>query len=71
MKGYHTYSIYLNGQIDTEDLNQSSPMHLTASSIGITGTRVLVITDQSGLIGLLRHLHHRGVVILSFSKEEN
>jgi hypothetical protein len=32
-------------------------------------TRFTVHTDQSGLIGLIRHLHGRGFVLLSVSHE--
>ena len=70
-----TYPIELRGQVNENDLNAINPLqmavvradadeeHLSASTL------FTVCTDQSGLIGLLRHLHGRGFVLLSVNCE--
>ncbi len=69
MDELRTYTIEIQDGIDEEIINATSPLEVavcrdSAEPIGLTLT-----TDQSGLIGLLRHLHSRGIVILSFRSE--
>jgi hypothetical protein len=65
MKELDTYHIEIRGQIDAAEANSRSPLHVTVEQTGPTATRLAVYTDQSGLIGLLRHLHARGFVLIS------
>jgi hypothetical protein len=65
MNDTHTYLIQLNGQIALAELNAISPLELTAVRADRAATLFSVCADQSGLIGLLRHLHARGLVLLS------
>ena len=44
------------------------PSKLLEKPLG-SSTLVAVCTDQSGLIGLMRHLHGRGLVLLSVHRE--
>lgn len=67
MNDKNTYLIQLRGQLDVTDLNAASPLVMRVVTVDITTTSFTVSTDQSGLIGLLRHLHARGMVILSVS----
>jgi hypothetical protein len=67
MEDRRTYQIKVHGQIDEDDLNAISPFRIRLVSARETATRFTVQTDQSGLIGLLRHLHGRGLIILSIS----
>jgi hypothetical protein len=79
MKDTHTYLIQLNGRIAPAELNAISPLELTVVQADRASTLFSVCADQSGLIGLLRHLHARGLVLISvtcksnstFSGEEN
>ncbi|MDY6878509.1 MAG: hypothetical protein SWK90_20205 [Chloroflexota bacterium] len=60
-----TYQIKLRGQVNENDLNAISPLQMAVVRVDTTSTLFTVCTDQSGLIGLLRHLHGRGFVLLS------
>jgi len=72
------YFIQLQGQVDVNDLNPMSPHQMAvierqpaalsaiaAAGADQTATLFAICTDQSGMIGLLRHLHSLGLVILS------
>ena len=67
MKGddTHVYQLELRGQVDADEINVASPLQLTVVSAGAEATRLAVRTDQSGLIGLIRHLHALGFVFLA------
>ena len=58
----------LNG-LDEADFNASSPLQIEVVCREPEVTRFLVVSDQAGLIGLIRHLHAQGFVILSFCRE--
>jgi hypothetical protein len=60
-----TCRIELQGQLDQNDLSHISPLSLTRFRQGSASTRFTVRTDQSGLIGLIRCLHGRGLVLRS------
>jgi len=63
-----TYFIQLRGQVAADEINARSPLLLTLLNADSTSTRLSITTDQAGLIGLLRHLHGLGFVILSISR---
>lgn len=63
-----TYRIEVRGQVDEDALNASSPLHMTVVRVHAAATLFTTCADQSGLIGLLRHLHGRGFVLLSVSR---
>lgn len=66
------YQIQFLGQIDVKELNATSPHQMTLVRATPEATLVSICTDQSGLIGLLRHLHGRGLVLQSIqSAHEN
>lgn len=69
MDGRHTYRITVAGRIDERELNAASPCRVTADGSATTTTRLTAVTDQSGLIGLVRHLHGRGLVLLAVYRE--
>lgn len=60
-----TYQIELQSQLDEHDLTLASPVNITLLQLRPASTLIAIRTDQSGLIGLLRHLHGRGLVLLS------
>ncbi len=63
-----TYLIQLRGQVAADEINTRSPLLLTLINADPASTQLAVMTDQAGLIGLLRHLHGSGFVILSVSR---
>jgi hypothetical protein len=70
-----TYQIEVRSQLDENDLNASSPLHMTVVRVDAdeerpnAATLFTICADQSGLIGLIRHLHGRGLVLLSVNRE--
>ena len=60
-----TYRIEVRGQVDERDLNAGSPLRVTVEWAATTATSCTIRADQSGLVGLIRHLHGRGFVLLS------
>jgi hypothetical protein len=64
-----TYLIQLRDQVNENDLNAMSPIQMTVVRVDTAATLFTVCTDQSGLIGLIRHLHGRGFVLLSVNCE--
>ena len=64
-----TYQIEVRGQVNGNDLNAISPLRMAVVQADTALTLFTVCTDQSGLIGLLRHLHGRGFVLLSVNCE--
>jgi hypothetical protein len=59
------YLIRIRGSVGEGDLNRMSPVRLRVLEHRETCTLLEVKTDQSGLIGLLRHLHGLGFSLLS------
>ena len=64
-----TYQIVVARQVDVDDLNTMSPLQIQLMQVkaefgGNETTVFSICSDQSGLIGLLRHLHARGLVLL-------
>ncbi len=66
------YQIQVRGRVAEEDINPTSPLRITLEQVDETCTSLTLRTDQSGLIGLIRHLHGLGLVILSIqNRPEN
>lgn len=61
------YLIQIQGQIDEHDLNAMSPLEIKIVCADDSATSFEVCTDQSGLVGLLRHLHTRNFTFLSIT----
>ncbi len=57
--------IEIQGHVDANDLNASSPLQLAVVRSEAGTTQLSALADPSGLIGLLRHLHARGHILLS------
>jgi hypothetical protein len=64
-----TYQIEVRGQVDEKAFNASSPLQMTVVRVDTAATLFTIRADQSGLIGLIRHLHGRGFVLLSVYRE--
>jgi len=64
-----TYQIQLRGQVDEAEINTMSPLQMAMVQADADATLFTIYTDQTGLIGLMRHLHALGFVILSIVRE--
>ena len=70
-----TYQIKVRGQVNEDDLNTASPLQIALVQAEAGGedphaaTLFTICADQSGLIGLIRHLHGRGFVLLSVRRQ--
>jgi hypothetical protein len=69
MHGIFTYRIEVQGKVDEKVLNANSPMKMIVNRAEGDSTVVMIHTDQSGLIGLMRHLHGQGFVFRSLNRE--
>jgi len=67
--GIRTYALTLRGQLDADFASTFCPLETTFVCDGKTFRLANLHLDQSGLIGLLRHLHNVGCVILSLESE--
>lgn len=64
------YLIQLRGQVDEGEINALGPFYMTVVRGDPSATQFCVSTDQSGLIGLMRHLHGLGFILLSITRDE-
>ena len=64
-----TYHVEVQGQVDENAFNATSPLQIMVVRVDTAATLFTVRADQSGLIGLIRHLHGRGFVLLSVTCE--
>jgi hypothetical protein len=62
-----TYQIHIQGQLEVEDISPFSHMGLVIEHVEGPNTSITLRTDQSGMIGLIRHLHGLGLVLISMS----
>ena len=69
MYDFYVYQIEIEGQVDEKSFNTTSPLQMSVIQVDEDSTIFTVHTDQSGLIGLMRHLHGRGFVFLSLRRE--
>ena len=70
MDGLSGYRIEVQGRVDVYGLNEAGPLQVFLLRADEASTVFEVRTDQSGLIGLLRHLHGRGAVLISAHVED-
>lgn len=69
MQELYTYHIEVQDRVDEKTFNATSPVQMTVVRADSNATLFTVGTDQSGLIGLIRHLHRQGFVLLSVYRE--
>lgn len=60
--------IQFRGQVDEGEINARSPLQMTLVHADETTTLLAAGTDESGLIGPMRHLHGLGFVFLSVKR---
>ena len=58
-------------QIDANDIEARSPSKMTVVRVASDGALLAVDTDQSGLSGVMRHLHGLGFVLMSIRRSES
>jgi len=59
------YEIEIAGWTADDDVRTDGPLQTAVLRADEESTVLVVQADQSGLVGLLRHLHGRGAVLLS------
>ena len=64
------YHIKVRGQVEENLFNATTPLQITLVQVDSATTLFTTSADQSGLIGLIRHLHQQGFVILSVYREQ-
>ena len=69
MQESFNYSIKVQGAVDENTFNASSPFCVKVVRTDAEDTLLVVHTDQSGFVGLIRHLHQQGYVLLSLSRK--
>lgn len=64
------YTIQILGQVDEREINALSPIQVHIERTGARTTLLSVCTDQSGIIGLIRHLHNLGLIFLAVRRTD-
>jgi hypothetical protein len=65
------YVIKIQGHIDESLADWFGPLNITSvtgEGDRLTTTLSGIVTDQAGLLGLIRHLHGLGIVLLSVER---
>ena len=62
------YHVQIRGEVAEDEVNVLTPLQMARQGTDATGTTFSVCSDQSGLVGLLRHLHSLGFLILFFQR---
>ncbi len=68
MNDLFKYRLQIGGRVDEDNLNASSPLEVKVERVEADSTWLSVLTDQSGLVGLMRHLHGMGFALLSIQR---
>jgi hypothetical protein len=63
-----TYTLQLYGQVTESEINALGPLQMSVEKTAPNATWFTICTDQSGLVGLLRHLHGLGFTFLSIDR---
>jgi hypothetical protein len=63
-----TYRIEVKNKLDENAFNATCPIHVMVVRVDPSATEFTTNSDQAGLIGLLRHLHQQGFVLLSVNR---
>ncbi|MFP4344413.1 MAG: hypothetical protein ACLFU8_06965 [Anaerolineales bacterium] len=62
--GMRSYQIRLQGQLDEGFVASFCPEGTCLTREGDTTLLTNIVTDQSGIMGLIRHLHNLGCTLL-------
>jgi menaquinone-dependent protoporphyrinogen oxidase len=64
------YTIRIQGRVSESEINRDTPRQMSLVDAQPDATLFAVRTDQSGLVGILRHLHGAGFVLLAVAGED-
>jgi hypothetical protein len=70
LKDIHAYQIKLHGLVAENELKAIGMLQILDTQLEQTNTILSISTDQSGLMGFLRQLHDRGLILLAVQCEE-
>lgn len=65
------YEIRVDGYVDRSVVDWFGPMQIEDEGNGADGSTTAlthIVTDQAGIVGLIRHLHGLGIVLLSIER---
>jgi hypothetical protein len=62
------YKLQIRGEATESELNSRSPIHVTVAKTNGGELTLSCVTDQSGLIGLIRQLHSLGFLLLTLTR---
>ncbi len=65
------YTLTFSGTLDDDFLASYCPEGTTLNTVNEIAVLDHIRTDQSGIIGLIRHLHNLGCVILHLDTEKD
>jgi hypothetical protein len=65
-----TYLIEVQGQANEQDVTTMGPHQISVVRADVAVTLFTISTDQAGLIGVIRHIHGKGFVILSVTRQQ-
>lgn len=63
------YHFTIRGLMDEDYFNADSPIRIDLISSSHDASLFTIHTDQPGAIGLIRHLHRQGYLLLSLIRE--
>jgi len=69
MQETYFYHVEVEGQVEEYDFNTTSPLRVMVARTDAESTLLTLQADQSGIVGLIRHLHHQGFVLLSMARK--
>ncbi len=69
MYAVRSYFIEIRGAVEADDINLMSPLHVKVIRVAANTTLLAAWTDQAGFVGLVRHLHSLGFVLLAMRCE--
>lgn len=68
MADTYSYLVRVRGIVDEVELNSGGPLTLNVEFCGDETSMLIAITDQAGMVGLMRYLNGLGIQILSFEQ---
>ena len=71
MQEFCDYQIAVSGKLDQDLFNSESPIRISVNFSSPEMSRFSVQTDQPGVIGLIRHLHRQGFLLLFLRRESS
>lgn len=66
-----TYRILIGDGLNEQTFNAGSPLRVAAAPLGVEETLLTVRADQAAVVGLLRHLHQQGFLLLCICRDQS